>query len=67
MYAVPASKLDGAMLVTVPSGGMPAMFLLTLLQFPPPSFVYQTCPSLVPAQINPFWIFDGASAKTTSP
>ena len=54
MYAVPASKADGAMLVMVPSGGTPEMFLLTFVQLPPPSFVYQTWPSLVPAQIRPF-------------
>src|SRR5258708_3698900 len=59
-YAVPASKLDGAMLVVVPSGGKPVMFLVTLVQLPAPSLVSHTCPSLVPAQMRPFWIFDGA-------
>ena len=43
------------------------MFFVTLVQLLPPSRVYQIRPSLVPAQIRPFWIFDGAMANTTSP
>ena len=30
------------------------MFFVTSFQFAPPSRVYQTLPSLVPAQIRPF-------------
>ena len=43
------------------------MFFVTFVQLPPPSFVFQIWPSLVPAQIRPRWISDGAIANTTSP
>ena len=43
------------------------MFFVTLVHFAPPSRVYQSLPSFVPAQISPFWICDGAIANTTSP
>src|SRR5262245_40285364 len=66
MYAVPPSKCEGSIFDTRPHTGMPAMFLLTSFHLPPPSFVYQTLPSLVPAQISPFSTSDGAIAKTTS-
>jgi len=67
MYAVPASKLDGAMHEIVPHAGNPEIFFVTFVQFAVPSFVNQTCPSFVPAQIKPFCFGDGAIAKTTSP
>ncbi len=43
------------------------MFFVTSFQVPPPSCVFQTLPSFVPAQMSPFWTSDGAMAKTTSP
>src|SRR5712692_5444578 len=65
MYAVPASYRDGSMLPTVPHGGRLGMFLVTLVQFFPPSRVICTNPSLVPAQISPFSRRDSAIANTT--
>ena len=44
-------------------GRQPLMFFVTSVQFAPPSRVFQTLPSLVPAQISPRWIFDGAMRK----
>ncbi len=38
------------------------MFFVTLVHGAPPVSVTQTRPSLVPAQIRPFLIFDGAMA-----
>ena len=67
MYAVPASKCEGSILDTTPHSGRPLMFSVTSFQLFPPSRVYQTLPSLVPAQIRPCWISDGAMANTTSP
>ena len=64
---MPASKCDGSILLTTPQTGMPAMFFVTSFHLAPASFVYQSLPSLVPAQINPFWTSDGAIANTTSP
>ena len=43
------------------------MFAVTLFHFPPPSRVYHSWPSFVPAQIRPFCTGEGAIAKTTSP
>src|SRR6266849_1583311 len=65
-YAAPPLKRDGSILETTPHDGMPVMFFDTSFHFAPPSFVYQTLPSLVPAQISPFSTSDGAIAKTTS-
>src|SRR2546422_8333232 len=65
MYAVPASYRDASMLLTVPQGGSPGMFFVTLVQFFPPSRVICTRPSLVPAQIKPFSFGDSAIANTT--
>src|SRR5258707_2505840 len=53
------------MLLTVPHGGSPGRFLVTLVQFLPPSRVTCTSPSLVPAQINPGSFGDSVIAKTT--
>ena len=66
-YAVPASKCDGSIFRTVPHGGRPCRFFVTLFHFTPASRVYQTWPSFVPAQISPFCTSDGAMAKITSP
>ena len=54
MYAVPASNVDGQICVNVPHAGRPVMFFVTSIQLPlaPPSFVYQSLPSFVPAQIE---------------
>ena len=60
------SKCDGSIFDTTAHAGMPVMFLLTSFHFAPPSFVYQSLPSLVPAQINPFSTADGAIAKIAS-
>ena len=43
------------------------MFFVTSVQFAPPSRVFHTLPSLVPAQISPRCTGDGAIANTTSP
>src|SRR4051812_2423946 len=66
MYAVPPVNRDGSILDTTAIGGMPATFFDTSFHFAPPSLVYQTLPSLVPAQIRPRSTSDGAIAKTTS-
>ena len=55
------------MRVTVPNGGRPCMFFVTLVQLPPPSRVSQTWPSFVPAQMSPCCAGEGAMANTTSP
>ena len=39
--------------LTVPHGGRPVTFFVTLVHFAPASRVYQTWPSLVPAQMSP--------------
>ena len=52
---------------TIIAAASPVMFLVTSFQFLPASFVYQTFPSLVPAQMRPFWTSEGAMEKTTSP
>jgi hypothetical protein len=64
---VPASNRDGSIRLTVAQMGSPATFFVRSVQVRPPSRVFQTLPSLVPAQIRPRWISDGAIAKTTSP
>jgi len=65
--ALRAFEREGSMRLTVPHSGNPLMFLVTLFHAPPPSRVYQICPSFVPAQSRPRWTSDGAIAKTTSP
>src|SRR6266852_7055064 len=65
-YAVPPLKCDGSIFEMTPHAGMPVTFFDTSFHFAPPSFVYQSLPSLVPAQINPFSTSDGAIAKITS-
>jgi hypothetical protein len=52
---------------TTLQAGSPVTFFVTSFQLAPPSRVFQIFPSLVPAQIRPRWIGDGAMAKTTSP
>src|SRR5262249_3094116 len=42
-------------------------FFVTSFQCAPSSFVYQSLPSFVPAQISPFWIFEYSIDQTTSP
>src|SRR5487761_2127318 len=66
MYAVPGSNTDGEISRTVPHAGI-FTFFDTSFQCRPPSRVYQTLPSLVPAQMSPRWMDDGAMANTTSP
>jgi hypothetical protein len=53
-YAVPASKFEGSIFETTLQAGSPEMFLVTSFHRPPPSRVYHTLPSFVPAQISPF-------------
>src|SRR6266852_8566498 len=53
------------MLLTVPQVSMFGIFLVTFVQFLPPSRVICTNPSLVPAQITPASFGDSAIAKTT--
>ena len=52
---------------TTPQAGSPVMFLVTSFQFLPASLVYHAFPSLVPAQMRPFWTSEAAMEKTTSP
>src|SRR5215813_1873432 len=65
-YAVPPLKCDGSIFEMTAHAGRPVMFFDTSFHFAPPSFVYQTLPSLVPAQITPRSTSDGAIAKITS-
>src|SRR5687768_8233936 len=65
-YAVPASYRAGSMLPTVPHGGRFGMFFVTLVHDVPLSRVTLTCPSLVPAQINPRSSRDSAMAITVN-
>ena len=61
------SSVPGALIIHSALVSWPVMFLVTSFQFLPASFVYQTFPSLVPAQMRPFWTSEGAMEKTTSP
>src|SRR5512143_3338398 len=65
MYAVPLSKRDGSMLEIVPQSSSPLMLPVTSVQWPPPSRVSWTFPSLVPAQMSPRLSGDSAMANTT--
>src|SRR3954470_20417981 len=67
VYTVPGSNVDGQICVKVPQGGRSLKFFVTSIQFVPPSFVYHSLPSLVPAQIKPRWIFEYSMSQTTSP
>jgi hypothetical protein len=58
--ALPASKRDGSMLLTVPYCGRLGMFFVTFVQFLPPSRVSCTRPSLVPTQMSPACFGDSA-------
>src|ERR1044072_6952316 len=53
------------MLLTVPHESMLGIFLVTFVQFLPPSRVICTMPSFVPAQISPASFGDSAIANTT--
>src|SRR6185437_476674 len=64
MYAVPASKREGSMLLIVPHFGSPPMFAVTLVHVAPPSRVTCTSPSFDPAQITPFCTGDSAIANS---
>src|SRR5437870_8600658 len=66
-YAVPASNVDGQICVNVPHAGRSLKFFVTSFHCAPLSFVYQSLPSLVPAQISPRWIFEYSMSHTTSP
>ena len=55
-YAVPASKCDGSICATRAPRRQAGDVLRDVVQLAPPSFVFQTLPSLVPAQISPCWI-----------
>src|SRR6266542_1061283 len=65
MYAAPAAYRDGSMLLTVPQGGSPGRFAVTLVHVLPASRVIWTRPSLVPAQMSPFSSRDSAIANMT--
>ena len=66
-YAAPASKRDGSMFDTVPQGGRPGRFFVTLVQVFPASRVRLICPSLLPVQMSPFSSGDSAIAKSVEP
>src|SRR6476660_391668 len=65
-YAMTQLKCEGSIFDTTPHAGMPVTFLDTSFHFAPPSRVYQTLPSLVPAQIRPFSTSEVAIAKINS-
>src|SRR5919199_5052380 len=65
MYAVPPSKREGSMLLTVPHAGRVGMLAVTFVQCAPASRVTWTRPSFVPAQTTPFSFGDSAIANTT--
>src|SRR3954466_11465458 len=66
-YASPGSKVDGQIWLNAPHAGRSLRFLLTSFQVPPLSFVYQSLPTLVPAQVRPRWIFEYSIDQTSSP
>src|SRR2546430_16512342 len=66
-YTVPGSKDEGDICENVPHAGRSRKFFVTSFQLAPPSFEYHSLPSLVPAQIRPFWIFENSMSQTTSP
>jgi hypothetical protein len=59
--------VDGQIWLNAPQTGRSLKFFVTSFQFAPASFVYQSFPSLVPAQRRPFWIFEYSIDHTTSP
>src|SRR3954452_6880873 len=66
-YASPALNVDGQIWLNWLHSGRSFRFADTSFHFTPLSRVYQSLPSLVPAQISPFWIFEYSIDHTTSP
>src|SRR5215470_4066047 len=66
-YASAGSNVDGQIWLNAPHTGRSLKFFDTSFQCAPSSFVYQSLPSLVPAQTRPFWIFEYSIDHTTSP
>src|SRR6266850_2390710 len=66
-YASAGSKADGQIWLNAPQTGRSLKFFVTSFHCAPLSFVYQSLPSLVPAQISPRWIFEYSIDQTTSP
>src|SRR5579864_8107691 len=66
-YAAAGSNVDGQIWLNAPHGGRSLKFLVTSFHFTPLSRVYQSFPSLVPAQISPCLIFEYSIDHTTSP
>ena len=58
---------DGQICVNVPHGARSLKFAVTSFHFAPPSRVFHSLPSLVPAQIRPRWIFEYSMSHRTSP
>src|SRR6516225_8763067 len=66
-YAVAGSNVDGQIWLKLPHCGRSLKFFVTSFHFTPLSRVYQSLPSLVPAQITPCLIFEYSIDHTTSP
>src|SRR4051812_25804388 len=66
-YASAGSNVDGQIWLNAPHTGRSLRFALTSFHFAPLSFVYQSLPSFVPAQITPCLIFEYSIDHTTSP
>src|SRR5215813_790365 len=66
-YVVPGSNVEGQIWLKAPHGGRSFKFFETSFHFTPLSRVYQSLPSLVPAQISPCLILEYSIDHTTSP
>src|SRR5215831_11424666 len=66
-YASAGSNVDGQIWLNAPHGGRSLKFFDTSFHDFPSSFVYQSLPSLVPAQIRPRCFFEYSIDQTTSP
>src|SRR5260221_6518333 len=66
-YAVAGSNVDGQISLNAPQAGKSLTFFVTSFPCAPLSLVFQSLPSLVPAQMRPGWIFEYSMLPTTSP
>src|SRR5258708_23803193 len=66
-YAVRGSKVDGQFSLNATQTGRSLKFFVRSFHCAPPSLVFQSLPSLVPAQMRPRWIFEYSMLHTISP
>src|SRR5258708_33645186 len=66
-YAVAGSNVDGQISLNAPQAGKSVTFFVTSFHCAPLSLVFQSLPSLVPAQMRPGWIFEYSMLHTASP